>query len=164
MSFMDKTSRTTWARKLLIFFAKFLLVSLPLFVLWMVGGYFYISTVLFFVKSSVGVLGRQLPGLPMSLDLFSSPVPFVSLMIISKGVKLRQRLSKIGIGLLVLFSWHLVATMILYLILTGQSQTPVWRSVLLPSFRTFLYIFNLVLPFLLWFYFLGKTRIKKAVL
>lgn len=161
---MDKTSRPAWARKLLIFFAKFLLVSLPLFVLWMVGGYFYISTVLFFVKSSVGVLGQQLPGLPMSLDLFSSPIPFVSLMIISKGVKLRQRLAKIGIGLLVLFSWHFVATMLLYLIIAGQSEFAIWKSVLLPSFRTFLYIFNLVLPFLLWFYFLGKTRIKKAVL
>ena len=161
---MDKTNRTTWARKLLIFFAKFLLVSLPLFVLWMVGGYFYISTVLFLVKSSVGVLGRQLPGLPMGLVLFGSPVSFISLMVISKGVKLRQRLSKIGIGLLVLLSWHLVATMILHLILTGQSQAPVWKSVLLPSFRTFVYIFNPVLPFLLWFYFLGKTRIKKAVL
>ncbi len=100
----------------------------------------------------------------MSLDLFSSPIPFISLMVISKGVKLRQRLSKIGIGLLVLFSWHLVATMILYLIITGQSELAVWKSVLLPSFRTFLYIFNLVLPFLLWFYFLGKTRIKKSVL
>ncbi|UCB51768.1 MAG: hypothetical protein JSV10_07205, partial [Candidatus Zixiibacteriota bacterium] len=104
------------------------------------------------------------PGLPVGLDLFSSLIPFISLMVISKGVKIRQRLSKIGIGLLVLFSWHFAATMILYLILIGQSQAPVWRSVLLPSFRTFLYIFNLVLPFLLWFYFLGKTRIKKAVL
>ena len=161
---MDKTNRSTWGKKVLIFIAKFLLVSLPLFVLWLVVGYFYVSAILLFVKSSLVIFGQRLPGLPMSLDLFSSPVLFISLMIITKGVKLRQRLSKLGIGLLVLFSWHLVATMILYLIVTGDSQVSIWKSVLLPSFRTFLYIFNLVLPFLLWFYLLGKTRIKRAIL
>jgi len=130
----------------------------------MVGGYFYIFSVLFVAKSSVQILGLRVSGLPMSLDIFSSPIPFISLMVITKGLKFRKRLSKTAIGLLVLFSWHFAATMILYLILTGQSQVPLWKSVLLPSFRTFLYIFNLVLPFLLWFYLLGKTRIKKAVL
>jgi len=161
---MDKTNRSTWGKKVLIFIAKFLLVSLPLFVLWLVVGYFYISAVLLIVKSSVAIFGQKLPGLPMSLDLFSSPIPFISLIVITKGIKLQQRLFKMGIGLLILFSWHLVATMFLYLIVTGDSQLAIWKSVLLPSFRTFLYIFNLVLPFLLWFYLLGKTRIKRAIL
>jgi hypothetical protein len=162
---MDKANRSTWARKLLIFFAKFLLVSLPLFAVWMVGGYFYISGVFFFVKSLADILGEQLPGLPLSLDLFSSPIPFISLMVITKGIKLRQRLSKIVIGFLVLFAWHSVATMILYLIITGGGDGEgFWKTVLEPSFRTFLYFSNLVLPFLLWFYFLGRTRIKKAIL
>jgi hypothetical protein len=160
---MDKNNRSAWGKRLLIFIAKFLLVSLPLFALWMLGGYFYIFSVLFVAKFFVQILGLQVSGLPMSLDIFSSTIPFISLMVITKHLKFRKRLSKVAIGLLILFLWHLVASFSLYLMMT-DSEVISSKIILSTSFRTFLYILNLILPFLLWFFFVGKNRIKAAIL
>ena len=160
---MDKSSGSAWGKRVLIFIAKFLGVSLPLFALWMVGGYFYIFPVLLAAKSLVQIFGLRVSGLPMALDIFSSTIPFISLMVITRGLKLPKRLSKVGIGLLILFLWHIVASVGLYLMMTGNEPTSS-KIILSASYKTFLYIFNLTLPFLLWFFLVGKNRIKAAIL
>jgi hypothetical protein len=160
---MDKSGGSAWGKRLLIFIAKFLGVSLPLFALWMVGGYFYIFPVLLAARSLVQFLGLQVSGLPMALDIFSSTIPFISLMVITKGLKLPKRLSKVGIGLLALFLWHIVASVGLYLMMADNEVTSS-KTILSASYKTFLYILNLTLPFLLWFFLVGKNRIKAAIL
>jgi hypothetical protein len=160
---MDKSSGSAWGKRILIFVTKFLAVSLPLFALWIVGGYFYILPVLSVAEFFVQILGLQVSGLPMSLDIFSSPIPFISLMVITKHLEFRKRLSKIVIGLLILFLWHLAASMGLYLMMIDH-QVISSKAILYATFKTFLYIFNLTLPFLLWFFFFGKKRIKAAIL
>lgn len=160
---MDKSSSSAWGKRVLIFIAKFLGVSLPLFALWMVAGYFYIIPVLFVAKSLVQIFGLQVSGLPMALDIFSSTIPFISLMVITKGLKLPKRVSKVGIGLLILFLWHIVASVGLYL-MTADNEVASSKRILSASYKTFLYIFNLTLPFLLWFFLVGKNRIKAAIL
>jgi hypothetical protein len=160
---MDKSSGSAWGKKVLTFTVKFLAVSLPLFALWMIGGYFYIFPVLFVAKSLLQVFGPQVSGLPMALDIFSSTIPFVSLMVITKGLKLRKRLSKVAIGLLILFLWHIIASVALYLIMADNELTSS-KTIWFASYKTFLYIFNLTLPFLLWFFLVGRNRIKAAVL
>ena len=160
---MDKSSGSAWGKKVLIFIAKFLGVSLPLFALWMVGGYFYIFPVLLVARSLVQIFGLQVSRLPMALDIFSSIIPFISLMVITKRLKLQKRLSKVGIGLLILFLWHIVASVGLYLMMADNGVTSSTR-ILSASYKTFLYIFNLTLPFLLWFFLVGKNRIKAAIL
>jgi len=148
----------------LIFIAKFLAVSLPLFALWKAGGYFYIFSVIFVAKFFVQILGLQVSGLPMSSDILSSLIPFISLMVITKHLKFRKRLSKAVIGLSILFLWHLVAPFALYLIMIDDYEVVSSKTILSTSFWTFLYIFNLTLPFLLWFFLVGKNRIKAAIL
>ena len=160
---MDKSSGSAWGKKVLIFIAKFLGVSLPLFALWMVGGYFYIFPVLLVARSLVQIFGLQVSRLPMALDIFSSIIPFISLMVITKRLKLQKRLSKVGIGLLILFLWHIVASVGLYLMMADNEATSS-KTILSASYKTFLYIFNLTLPFLLWFFLVGKNRIKAAIL
>ena len=161
---MGKNVRSPWAKKLLIFAARFLVVSALLFILWFGGGMWYVYPMVSAARFLVRILGMPDSNLLISVGLFASLIPFISLMVISKGIKLPARLRKILVGLLVLCAWHLVGIIVLHLIAVCDYKSAFWKMVLAPSFVTLLHIFNVVLPFLLWFYFLGKTRIKKAIL
>jgi hypothetical protein len=161
---MDKGNRSTSGKKLLIFIAKFFVVSLPLFGLWIGWGYFYVYPVLSVAKSSVQIFGLSGSNPPVSFDICSSPIPFISLMVITKHLKFRKRLSKVVIGLLILLVWHLVACIAFYLTMTDDSKLMLPQPVWFTAFITFIYIFNMTLPFLLWFFFVGKNRIKTAIL
>jgi len=161
---MDKTNRSAWGKRLLIFIAKFLLVSLPLFGLWIGWGYFYVYPVLSIAKSFVQIFGLPGSDPPVPFDICSSPIPFISLMVITKHLKFQKRLSKVVIGLLILFIWHLVASVALYLTMTDDNKLILPQPFLFTAFITFLYIFNLTLPLLLWFFFVGKNRIKAVIL
>lgn len=140
--------------KLWVFIAKFLLVSLPLFALWYWKGQTcYIKILdgfLTFVLITLFRLNIEYFSYPV--DIFNNLIPFVSLMIITKDIKFKKRMSKLGWGLLVLILWHIVLSQAIYL-LHDQYQR---ASELYEKLSVPLYLFSETLPFLLWILFAQK--------
>jgi hypothetical protein len=160
---MVKSSGSAWGKRLVIFIAKFLAVSLPLFTLWVLWGYFYVYPVSFLANSFVRILGFSLSRPPVPFDTCSSLIPFISLMTITGRQRIGKRFFGIAVGLLSLFLWHLAASMMLSLV-TGDYQLKPSAITLSTALIACLYIFNLTLPFLLWFFLVGKNRITAAIL
>ena len=161
---MDKTTRSAWGKRLLIFAGKFLLVSFPLFIIWGRWGDRYAFQVTSAVVFFVDFLGLPVSELEIPIEIFTSSIVFISLMLISRGVSLLPRLSKMIFGLITLFLWQTVANLALCFLQVSDYQSPLYRMVLTPSLGTFLIVFNIALPFLLWFLLIGKKRVKAAIL
>jgi hypothetical protein len=139
--------------KLWIFIAKFLLVSLPLFVLWHWKGQdLYISILddsLYFVLHTLLGVSAQCA---FPKDIFNNLIPFVALMVITKGMKLANRASRLGWGLLILIGWHIMLSKIIYFLHPQPEVVSQWyEKVSVP-----LYLFSETLPFLLWILFARK--------
>ncbi|MGB8657474.1 MAG: hypothetical protein WCE90_06770 [Candidatus Zixiibacteriota bacterium] len=140
--------------KLWLFITKFLLISVPLFLLWHWKGQSYY---LIFLNQTltlilIKVAGFDIQGFPAPVDIFNNLIPFVSLMAITRGMPLKVRLSRLGWGLLILIGWHMILTEIVYLMYSKE-------GVPLPSYEKLsvpIYLFSETLPFLLWILFARK--------
>jgi hypothetical protein len=139
--------------KLWLFIAKFILVSLPLFALWVwKGEAWYLA----FLGESLTFLLIKIAGL--SVECFPAPkpillnlIPFVSLIIITKKIELKVRLVRMAEGLLILIAWHMILTELVYLLLDCQATTPAYEKLSVP-----LYLFSGTIPFVLWMLFAPK--------
>ncbi len=137
--------------KLWLFIVKFVLISLPLFALWHWKGqdsylilFNYLLTFLL-----IKLAGLNIQYFPAPVDIFNNLIPFVSLMIITREIKLETRLSWLGWGLLILIGWHIVLTMAVYLLHEGyQITSQAYEKLSVP-----LYLFSETLPFILWILF-----------
>jgi len=139
--------------KLWLFIAKFLLVSLPLFVLWYWKGQdLYISilddSLYFFLHTLLGVNSD----FTFPKDIFNNLIPFVSLMVITSGMKFKKRVTKLGWGLLILILAHVVLSKLIYLLCPEPGVVSRWYEKLSVPF----YLFSEALPFLLWILFARK--------
>ncbi len=139
--------------KLWIFIAKFLLVSLPLFVLWYWKGQdLYISilddSLYFFLHALLGVSAPC----TFPKDIFNNLIPFVALMVITRGMKLANRASRLGWGLLILVGWHVILSKTIYFLHPEPEVISQWYE----KFSVPLYLFSETLPFLLWILFARK--------
>jgi hypothetical protein len=152
--------------KLWIFIAKFLLVSLPLFALWYWKGldlYIYIldDSLYFFFHALLGVNSE----FSFPKDIFNNLIPFVALMVISRGMKFKERASKLGWGLLILILEHVILSKVKYFLNPEPGVVSRWDEKLSVP----LYLFSETLPFLLWILFARKQAVdlftppKKAV-
>jgi hypothetical protein len=136
--------------KLWLFIGKFVLVSIPLFALWFWRGEgWYLE----FLRQSLTLLLVKIAGLnvlcfPAPKPILINLIPFVSLMIITKGIKPKIRLSQIAQGLLILVVWHMILTEGVYLLLDCQATSPAYEKLSVP-----LYLFSGTLPFILWILF-----------
>jgi hypothetical protein len=140
--------------KLWLFIAKFLLISVPLFALWHWKGqdlYLIIfNHLLTFLL--IKIAGLAIRYFPAPVDIFNNLIPFVSLMIITKGFSLKTKLSRLGWGLLIMIGWHAVLTMAVYLLHEGyQISSQAYEKLSVP-----LYLLSETLPFLLWILFARK--------
>jgi hypothetical protein len=139
--------------KLWIFIAKFLGVSLVLFGLWYWKGQdLYISllddSLYFFFYTLLGISSD----FSFPKDIFNNLIPFVALMIITRGMKFKTRISKLGWGLLILILEHIILSKVIYLLYPGPGMESKWyEKVSVP-----LYLFSESLPFLLWLIFCRK--------
>jgi hypothetical protein len=139
--------------KLWLFIAKFILVSLPLFALWMwKGEAWYLE----FLRQLLTLLLIKLAGL--SVGCFPAPkpillnlIPFVSLIVITEKIELKVRLIRLAEGLLILIAWHMILTELVYLLLDCQATTPAYEKFSVP-----LYLLSGAIPFVLWILFAPK--------
>ena len=139
--------------KLWIFIAKFLLVSLALFVLWYWKGQdLYISildeSLYFFLHTLLGVSAQC----AFPKDIFNNLLPFVALTVITRGMRFGERVSSLGWGLLILIAWHVVLSKIIYFLHPEPGVVSQWYE----KFSVPLYLFSETLPFLLWILFARK--------
>ncbi|NIN00559.1 MAG: hypothetical protein GTO24_21485 [candidate division Zixibacteria bacterium] len=137
--------------KLWLFIGKFILISVPLFALWHWKGQdsylILFNHLLTFLLIKLAGLGIQY--FPAPTDIFNNLIPFVSLMIITRGIELKTRLSRAAWGLLILIGWHMVLTMAVYLLHEGYGITGrAYEKLSVP-----LYLFSETLPFVLWILF-----------
>ena len=132
--------------KLLWFILKFLGISFVLFIFWWwkIQGFY-----LLFFESFVQFLGVDSGIHQSSVWIFSNLIPFASLMIITRGFKINERLKKLGWGILILIIWHFISILIFFYS-TGVRLEPV-RII----FYT-LYFLSVALPFFLWLVFFRK--------
>jgi hypothetical protein len=152
--------------KLWLVVVKFILVSALLFVLWHLTGALehggtsmtpgepgwylmflnYALSFLLIKIASLNILCFPAPK-PMLINL----IPFISLMIITRGIRLKARILQIVGGLLILIVWHMILTVTVYLLLDCRGTSPAYEKLSVP-----LYLFNGTLPFLLWILFARK--------
>lgn len=134
--------------KLWVFIAKFVGVSLILFVLWYWKGQDYYIKILdsFLTFVLITISGIDIEYFSYPVDIFNNLIPFVSLMIITRYMKFKKRMSKLGWGLLILVLWHIVLSQAIYFLHDQYQRT----SELYEKFSVPLYLFSETLPFLLW--------------
>ena len=137
--------------KLWIFILKFGLISVPLFVLWYWKGEDYYLVVLNYTLTFllIKLAGFNLQYFPAPKDIFNNLIPFISLMIITRGIRYKKRLLWLAEGLLILIGWHMVLTEIVYFLnekYTIDSQA--YDKLSVPFF-----LFSETLPFILWIIF-----------
>ncbi len=134
--------------KLWVFIAKFVGVSLVLFVLWYWKGQDYYIKILdsFLTFVLITISGIDIEYFSYPVDIFNNLIPFVSLMIITRYMKFKKRMSKLGWGLLILVLWHIVLSQAIYFLHDQYQRT----SELYEKFSVPLYLFSETLPFLLW--------------
>jgi hypothetical protein len=137
--------------KLWVFIAKFVAVSLILFALWYWKGQTYYIKILdgFLSFVLITLFGLNIEYFSYPVDIFNNLNPFVSLMIVTKDMKFKKRMSKLGWGLLILILWHIILSQAIYF-LHDQYQV---TSKLYEKLSIPLYLFSETLPFLLWILF-----------
>lgn len=84
---------------------------------------------------------------PILLNL----IPFVSLMVITEGMRMKTRVTRTAEGILILFAWHMILTELVYLLLDCQATTPMYEKLSVP-----LYLVSGTIPFILWMLFAPK--------
>ncbi len=136
--------------KLWIFIIKFVLISFPLFVLWYWRGEDYYLVLLDHVLTFllIKIAGLNLEYFPAPKDIFNNLIPFVSLMVITRGILYKKRLLWLAEGLLILIGWHMILTEIVYIM---GVESPIYVKFSVP-----LYLFSETMPFLLWVLFARK--------
>lgn len=140
--------------KLWVFIAKFVVVSLILFAFWYWKGQSYYIKILdgFLTVVLINLLGLNIEYFSYPVDIFNNLLPFVSLMIITRDIKFKKRISKLGWGLLILILWHIVLSQAIYLLHDQyQKASELYEKLSVP-----LYLFSESLPFLLWILFVRK--------
>jgi hypothetical protein len=139
--------------KLWWFIVKFALVSLPLFAFWVwKGEAWYLA----FLGQSLTLLVIKTAGLnqmcfPAPKPILLNLIPFLSLMIITRGIKLQPRIIRMSEGFVILVVWHMILTEAVYLLLDCQGTTPAYEKLSVP-----LYLLSGTLPFILWMLFAPK--------
>lgn len=139
--------------KLWWFVAKFILVSLTLFIFWVwKGEVWYLAFLGEWLRLLlIKIAGLDQPCFPAPKPILLNLIPFLSLMIITRGIKLRPRVIRMAAGLVILVVWHMILTEVVYLLLDCQSTTPAYEKFSVP-----LYLFSGTIPFILWMLFAPK--------
>jgi len=140
--------------KLWLFIVKFILVSAPLFALWhwKGQGWYLVFLNHLLTLLLIKIAGLNIQYFPSPVDIFNNLIPFVSLMVITRDIRLKTRLSRLAWGLLILIVWHMILTEAVYL-LHDEYGVPsqAYEKLSVP-----LYLLSGTLPFILWILFANK--------
>lgn len=140
--------------KLLWFIAKFLVASFVLFALWLWRGE---DLYIYFLN---GVIYPILTFLTLTIRYYYSPteffyslIPFISLMSITRGVKLKKRIIYLASGILIIMGWHIFSYEMVYELHQRYLNRPRFLDFIMKPF----YLLSGALPFILWLLFLRKN-------
>ena len=140
--------------KLWLFIVKFLLISIPLFALWHWKGQVYYQVFLnyFLTYLLIKIAGFHIRGFPFPVPIFLNLISFVSLMVITRGIKLKPRIIWLVEGLLILIAGHMILIEAIYVIqLKYQIDSHAYEKLTEP-----LFLLSQTLSFVLWVLFARK--------
>lgn len=134
-------------KRILIFFVRFVIVSLALYTAWMFIGKFYTLIVAWGAKPLVALTGNTLNverALQVTEEISLNPVVYLSLVIAITGVPWKERIRPALIGVLILTAANIITVFFMFLSeFTGSEQ--LWTG------TEFLNLtINFFLPILLW--------------
>jgi len=139
--------------KLWWFIVKFLLISVPLFALWYWKGQDQYLVLLNYALTFllIKIAGFKIEYFPAPKDIFNNLIPFISLMIITKGIRLKTRVIWLVLGIFILIAWHMILTEVVYML---GVDSPTYEKFSVP-----LYLFSETLPFFLWMLIARKQMV-----
>jgi len=143
-----------------IFLLKVLALSLILFILWYwKGERYYLSIFSGFLNHFLSIFGLGIQILWYPSEIFHNLIPFISLMLLSRDIHLKRRITKSAIGLLILIADHILLSIGVYL-LHHNAQTSPSATDYNYKFTFLLYTFSEILPFLLWVILAKRNLLK----
>jgi hypothetical protein len=130
-----------------IFILKVLVLSIFLYILWYwKGGYYYLYVLDGFLLHLFRTLGIKIEVFRYQIDIFNNLIPFISLMLLTKDIQFKKRITKLVIGLLILIGCHILLFIESNLLQSDYQTRSVWYYRL----NAPLCVFSQALPFLLW--------------
>ena len=149
----EERERRPDMKKILIFFVRFVFVSLALYTAWMFIGKFYTLIVAWGAKPLVALTGNTLNverALQVTEEISLNPVVYLSLVIAVTGVPWKERIRPALIGVLILTAANIITVFFMFLsAFTGSEQ--LWTG------TEFLNLtINFFLPILLWVLLMPK--------
>ena len=134
-------------KKILVFFARLVAVSLILYTAWAFTGRFYTLAVAYGAKPLVALTGNSLDverAMQVSEEISLNPIVYISLIAAVTGVSWRRRTKPALIGVLVLTAANIITVFLMFLSAITRSEQ-LWTG------TEFLNLtINFFLPILLW--------------
>ncbi len=134
-------------KRILIFFVRFVIVSLALYTAWMFIGKFYTLAVAWGAKPLVALTGNTLNverALKVSEEISLNPIVYISLVIAVAGVAWKERIRPALIGVLILTAANIITVFFMFLSAITENEQ-LWIG------TEFLNLtINFFLPIMLW--------------
>ena len=134
-------------KKILVFFVRFIVVSLVLYTAWMFAGKYYALAVVYGAKPLVALTGNSLNvrrALLVTEEISLNPIVYVSLVIAVTGIAWKARLRPALIGVGILTAANIITVFFMFLSAsTGSEQ--LWTGTEFLNLTV-----NFFLPILLW--------------
>jgi hypothetical protein len=140
-------------RRILLFFVRFVAVSLVLYSLWMLLGRYYTLLVAWGAAPLVSLTGVSMDverAMSVTEEISLNPVVYLSLVIAVKGVAWRERIAPALTGALILTAANIIIVFMIFLSESRGSES-LWAG------TEFLHLtVNFFLPVLLWLVLMKK--------
>lgn len=140
-------------KKILVFFVRFIVVSLVLYTAWMFVGKYYALAVVYGAKPLVALTGNSLNvqrALLVTEEISLNPIVYVSLVIAVTGIAWKARIRPALIGVAVLTAANIITVFFMFLSAsTGSEQ--LWTGTEFLNLTV-----NFFLPILLWVLLVSK--------
>ncbi len=143
----EERERRPGIKKILVFFVRFVFVSLVLYTVWLLIGKFYTLIVAWGAKPLVALTGNTLSverTLQVKEEISLNPVVFLSLVIAVTGVPWKERARPALIGVLILTAVNIITVFFMFLSAFTRSEQ-LWTGTEFLNLTT-----NFFLPILLW--------------
>jgi hypothetical protein len=118
MIMIEETGKRTAGGKILIFFLRFVLISLILYAAWLFIGRYYTLAVAWGAKPLVALTGNTLSieqTLQVREEISLNPVVYLSLVLAVTGVSWRKRIRCALIGILILTAANIITVFFMFL-------------------------------------------------
>ncbi len=140
-------------KRILIFFVRFIVVSLVLYTAWMFTGRYYTLVVAYGAKPLVALTGNSLVvenALKVTEEISLNPIVYLSLVIAVNGVAWKERIRPALIGVLILTAANIITVFFIFLSAFTRNEQ-LWTGTEFLNLTV-----NFFLPILLWVLLMPK--------